>query len=77
MGYVPAASLLHGDLWGGNWGATADGEPVIFDPAVYFGDREADIAMTMLFGGFGSGFLEAYDAAWPLDAGFQASRRSL
>jgi len=69
-GYTPVASLLHGDLWGGNWGATVDGEPVIFDPAVYFGDREADIAMTMLFGGFGSDFLEAYDAAWPLNAGF-------
>ena len=68
--YVPEASLLHGDLWGGNWGATTDGEPVIFDPAVYFGDREADIAMTMLFGGFGAEFLAAYRAAWPLDAGF-------
>ncbi len=70
-GYAPVASLLHGDLWGGNWGVTADGEPVIFDPAVYFGDREADIAMTMLFGGFGTGFVEAYDATWPLDAGFR------
>lgn len=69
--YAPVASLLHGDLWGGNWGVTKEGEPVIFDPAVYFGDREADIAMTMLFGGFGSGFIEAYDAAWPLDPGFR------
>ena len=50
--YRPAASLLHGDLWGGNWGAAANGEPVLFDPAVYFGDREADLAMTRLFGGF-------------------------
>lgn len=70
-GHAPVASLLHGDLWGGNWGATPDGEPVIFDPAVYFGDREADIAMTMLFGGFGGEFLEAYDATWPLDEGFR------
>jgi fructosamine-3-kinase len=70
-GYEPAASLLHGDLWGGNWGALRDGEPVIFDPAVYYGDREADIAMTMLFGGFDSGFYAAYEAAWPLDAGFR------
>ena len=42
--YRPVASLLHGDLWGGNWGADRDGEPVIFDPAVYYGDREADLA---------------------------------
>ncbi|MFQ5634235.1 MAG: fructosamine kinase family protein [Gammaproteobacteria bacterium] len=70
-GYSPGASLLHGDLWGGNWAATADGAPVIFDPAVYFGDREADIAMTMLFGGFGPGFMESYDLAWPLDSGFR------
>jgi fructosamine-3-kinase len=69
--YDPAPSLLHGDLWGGNWGALADGEPVIFDPAVYFGDREADIAMTQLFGGFGPEFLAAYNEAWPLDAGFE------
>jgi protein-ribulosamine 3-kinase len=65
----PAASLLHGDLWGGNWGVDAAGEPVIFDPAVYYGDREADLAMTRLFGGFGSAFREAYEAAWPLDPG--------
>jgi len=70
-GYAPAASLLHGDLWGGNWATTVHGEPVIFDPAVYFGDREADIAMTILFGGFGNRFLEAYDTAWPLDPGFK------
>lgn len=49
----PAASLLHGDLWGGNWLATGGGEPAIFDPAVYYGDRETDLAMTRLFGGFG------------------------
>lgn len=73
-GYRPEPSLLHGDLWGGNWGATAGDEPVIFDPAVYYGDREADIAMTRLFGGFGPEFYEAYNAAWPLDAGFE--RRS-
>jgi fructosamine-3-kinase len=51
-GYAPKASLLHGDLWGGNAGFAA-GVPVVFDPAVYFGDREADLAMTELFGGFG------------------------
>ncbi len=69
--YWPEASLLHGDLWGGNWGA-CNGEPVIFDPAVYYGDREADIAMTKLFGGFGRDFFAAYEDAWPLDAGNEA-----
>lgn len=64
-GYAPAPSLLHGDLWGGNWGASAEGRPYLFDPAVYFGDREADLAMTQLFGGFGNAFYRAYDAAWP------------
>ncbi len=68
--YEPVASLLHGDLWAGNWGC-ADGEPVIFDPAVYYGDRESDIAMTMLFGGFGKAFYEAYEASWPLERGHE------
>ena len=72
--YHPAASLLHGDLWGGNAGAAADGMPVIFDPAVYYGDREADLAMTELFGGFPSAFYAAYAAAWPLDAGYRRRR---
>lgn len=69
-GYWPEASLLHGDLWGGNW-AVADGEPVIFDPAVYYGDREADIAMTRLFGGFGRAFYDTYERSWPLAAGHE------
>jgi protein-ribulosamine 3-kinase len=63
--HAPAPSLLHGDLWGGNWLALPGGEPVIFDPAVYFGDRETDIAMTRLFGGFGGSFYRAYEAAAP------------
>ena len=75
-GYRPAASLLHGDLWGGNWLADTQGRPVLFDPAVHYGDREADIAMTELFGGFGAAFYEAYGAAWPLDEGY-AVRRDL
>jgi len=66
--YKPVASLLHGDLWNGNWGSV-DGEPVIFDPAVYYGDRETDIAMTMLFGGFGKPFYEAYEESWPMAPG--------
>ncbi|MCC7219622.1 MAG: fructosamine kinase family protein, partial [Candidatus Contendobacter sp.] len=53
-----------------------DGEPVVFDPAVYYGDREADLAMTELFGGFPEGFYAAYREAWPLDAGY-LQRRSL
>lgn len=73
--YAPVPSLLHGDLWGGNWAALQDpahaGEPVVFDPAVYYGDRETDIAMTRLFGGFGAAFYEAYEDAWPLDAGYR------
>ncbi|NEX22991.1 fructosamine kinase family protein [Thiorhodococcus mannitoliphagus] len=76
IGHEPAASILHGDLWGGNIGSTRDGEPVIFDPAVYHGDRETDIAMTELFGGFGGDFYAAYREAWPLDAGY-ATRRIL
>jgi len=67
--YTPLPSLLHGDLWSGNV-ATCAGEPVIFDPAVYFGDRETDLAMTELFGGFPTSFYAAYNAAWPLDDGY-------
>ena len=67
----PVPSLLHGDLWGGNLGFDEDGLPVIFDPAVYYGDREADIAMTELFGGFGKDFYAAYNAAWALDPGYR------
>jgi fructosamine-3-kinase len=68
-GYRPVPSLLHGDLWSGNRLTAERGQPVIFDPAVYYGDREADLAMTRLFGGFGAGFYAAYEAAWQLDAG--------
>jgi len=67
-GYAPRPSLLHGDLWGGNWGSCG-GEPVIFDPAVYYGDRESDLAMTRLFGGFGKSFYDAYETNAPLAPG--------
>jgi fructosamine-3-kinase len=70
-GYRPVPSLLHGDLWSGNAAALADGEPVLFDPAVYYGDREADVAMTELFGGFGDGFYQAYRGVWDLDPGYR------
>jgi fructosamine-3-kinase len=72
--YRPEPSLLHGDLWSGNVGQTRDGVPVIFDPACYYGDREADIAMAELFGGFPVGFHAAYRGAWPLDAGYEARK---
>ncbi len=69
--HQPAASLLHGDLWSGNKAYLADGKPVIFDPAAYYGDRETDIAMTGLFGGFGADFYAAYQARYPLPTGHQ------
>ncbi|MGE5319766.1 MAG: fructosamine kinase family protein [Hyphomicrobiaceae bacterium] len=69
-GYTPSPSLLHGDLWGGNHAYLADGSPVIFDPAAYVGDRECDLAMSELFGGFAPDFYAAYREAWPLDAGY-------
>jgi protein-ribulosamine 3-kinase len=63
------ACLLHGDLWGGNYLADENGQPVLIDPAVYYGRREADLAMTMLFGGFDSRFYAAYQEVWPLADG--------
>jgi fructosamine-3-kinase len=72
--HAPAPSLLHGDLWSGNAARLTSGVPVIFDPAVYFGDREADLAMTELFGGFGRNFHAAYSEAWPLAAGYPTRR---
>ncbi|MFV1974018.1 MAG: fructosamine kinase family protein, partial [Thiohalobacterales bacterium] len=74
--YTPEASLLHGDLWSGNQAYTLEGEPAIFDPAVYYGDREADLAMTELFGGFGRDFYAAYNSAWRIDPGYKI-RKSL
>ncbi|MFO1352463.1 MAG: fructosamine kinase family protein [Gammaproteobacteria bacterium] len=73
-GYRPKPALLHGDLWGGNVAADEQGWPVIFDPAVYYGDREADIAMTELFGGFPARFYAAYREAYPLDPGYSLRR---
>lgn len=67
--HAPQPSLLHGDLWGGNRACDEHGRPVIFDPAVYYGDREADLAMTRLFGGFGADFYAAYQQEWPLPPG--------
>ena len=69
--HQPAPSLLHGDLWYGNAAVDESGQLALFDPAVYFGDREADLAMTELFGGFPDSFYAAYRAAWPLADGFE------
>ncbi|NDJ54890.1 MAG: fructosamine kinase family protein [Chloroflexi bacterium] len=60
-------ALLHGDLWGGNWLTDESNQPVLIDPAVYYGHREVDLAMTRLFGGFPSSFYEAYNTVHPLD----------
>jgi fructosamine-3-kinase len=68
--YAPAPALLHGDLWSGNAASDTQDSPVVFDPAVYQGDREADIAMTELFGGYSRSFYSAYDEAYPRDAGY-------
>ena len=73
-GHAPAPALLHGDLWSGNAAFLADGTPVVFDPAVYYGDREADLAMTELFGGFPAAFYSAYRAAAPLVPGYPVRR---
>jgi len=73
-GHAPQPSLVHGDLWSGNAGRLASGEPVVFDPAVYYGDRETDLAMSELFGGFGADFYAAYDDAWPRADGHEARR---
>ncbi|WP_218079858.1 fructosamine kinase family protein [Anthocerotibacter panamensis] len=68
--YRPQPSLVHGDLWSGNVAFTPAGEPVIFDPALYWADREVDLAMTELFGGFAAPFYRAYEQVYPLDPGY-------
>ncbi len=71
--YPVTPSLLHGDLWSGN-AAAAGGEPVLYDPASYYGDREADLAMTELFGGFSNAFYAAYNKAYPVHEGYPSRR---
>lgn len=70
----PEASILHGDLWAGNFLVDHRGRPVLIDPAVYFGHREADLAMAELFGGFDRRFFESYDQEWPIEAGYEERR---
>ena len=73
-GHRPAPSLLHGDLWTGNLGQDEAGRPLVFDPAVYRGDRETDLAMTRLFGGVPGSLARVYEAAWPLPSGHEWRR---
>ena len=65
-------ALLHGDLWGGNRAFTTEGNPCIYDPAVYYGHREIDLAMTRLFGGFPDEMYHAYHQKYPLEPGWEA-----
>lgn len=77
LSHKPEPSLIHGDLWGGNKGfCQDDGKvvPVIFDPATYYGDREADVAMTYVFGGFNGDFYDGYKSEWPLPEGHEKRR---
>lgn len=73
-GFQPRPVLIHGDLWSGNFLATAGEEPALIDPAVYHAEREVELAFTELFGGFPRGFLAAYHAAFPLDPGYEHRR---
>jgi len=70
----PKPSLLHGDLWGGNAAVDKQGNPVIFDPACYYGDRETDLAMTELFGGFSADFYSGYAEVYPLQSGYKTRK---
>jgi fructosamine-3-kinase len=69
--HTPQPSLVHGDLWSGNAAFDLNDNPVIFDPAVYYGDREVDLAMTELFGGFPAAFYQGYQMVWPLNPGYE------
>ena len=73
-GAEPVASLLHGDFWIGNCAMDSAGQPVIFDPACYFGDAETDLAMAELFGGFPASFYDAYWQSRPQVAGYAVRR---
>ncbi|MEL6366955.1 MAG: fructosamine kinase family protein [Pseudomonadota bacterium] len=67
----PEPALVHGDLWSGNAAATESGVPIVFDPAAHFADRESDLAMMRLFGGFGPSCFAGYAEAWPLPDGHE------
>ena len=74
--YHPRPSLLHGDLWSGNYNADSNGNPVIYDPACYYGDHEADLAMMELFGNPGARFFDVYREHFAIDGGY-SDRREL
>jgi len=69
--YQPPPSMLHGDLWSGNMAVDESGRPVLFDPAVYYGDAETDLAMSRMFGAPGAAFYDAYHALLPLRDGHE------
>jgi len=71
MGSEESPTLLHGDLWGGNYIIDNRGNPCLIDPAAYFGHREADLAMTKLFGGFNTTFYNSYNEEYPLKEGWE------
>lgn len=70
-GHEVQPSLLHGDLWSGNYMFATNGTPILIDPDVFYGDRELDLAMTTIFGGFSDQFYQAYQSSYPLPAGFE------
>lgn len=70
----PEASIVHGDLWSGNFLPTAAGTAALIDPAAYYGHRETDLALTELFGGYDAQFYAAYREAWPLEPGYETRR---
>ena len=74
LSYTPVPSLLHGDLWSGNQGVDSNGEAVIYDPACYYGDHEADLAMMELFGHPGESFFSVYREVFPIDDGYPVRR---
>lgn len=69
------ASLLHGDLWAGNYLVDQKGEACLMDPAVYYGDRETDLALCRLFGGYSRDFFLGYEQEWPLESGWKERER--
>lgn len=72
--YQPLASLLHGDLWSGNYSADQQGEPVIYDPATYYGDHETDLAMMELFGNPSNRFFSHYNDHFTINVGYQTRK---
>ena len=73
--YRPVPVLLHGDLWSGNAGFAVDGTPVVYDPAVYYGDREAEFGIIEMFGGYDPAFFRAYHQSFPWDGGYEIRKR--